>query len=331
MVKFGIQVPAGREGIYIPSAFSTPEQITGLFTQAESLGFYSAWGNDHLNTPRGARYRYDQPPNIYEILITLASAAAVTKRIRLGVAALTLPQREPVALAKQVATLDVFSKGRMSLAVGIGHYRDEFVNVKPRQKHDHRGEMFEEALEALHVIFTQDPASFSSKHYEFEDISLHPKPLQDPFPIYITGTGPKTPERVVKWGTGWMLTNVGDQTLGERIDAVKRLAEEAGRDPSTLEMAHTIALRVDPTHEKAVDRFRNSLLMNGPRGLGSKSYRFTKCVGTPSEVAEQIRNICREGIDHIIIQDFAVDTFSEMQEQIQLFGEEVLPLFETYA
>ena len=67
--------------------------------------------------------------------------------------------------------------------------------------------------------------------------------------------------------------------------------------------------------------------MNGPRGLGSKSYRFTKCVGTPSEVAEQIRIICREGIDHIIIQDFAVDTFSEMQEQIQLFGEEVLPLF----
>ena len=68
--------------------------------------------------------------------------------------------------------------------------------------------MFEEALEAQHLIFTQDPASFSSKHYEFEDISLHPKPLQDPLPIYITGTGPKTPERVVKWGTGWMLTNV---------------------------------------------------------------------------------------------------------------------------
>ena len=222
----------------------------GLFTQAESLGFYSAWGNDHLNTPRGARYRYDQPPNVYEILITLAGAAAITERIRLGVAALTLPQREPVALAKQVATLDVFSKGRVSLAVGIGHYRDEFVNVRPRQKHDHRGEMFEEALEALNLIFTQDPASFSSKYYEFEDISLHPKPLQDPLPIYITGTGPKTPERVVRWGTGWMLTNVGDQTLGERIEAVKRLAENAGRDPSTLEMAHTIALRVDPTHEK---------------------------------------------------------------------------------
>ena len=73
MVKFGIQVPAGREGIYIPSGFSAPGQLMSLFTLAEGLGFHSAWGNDHLNTPREARLRYDQPPNVYEILITLAS------------------------------------------------------------------------------------------------------------------------------------------------------------------------------------------------------------------------------------------------------------------
>ncbi len=212
-MKFGIQIPAGREGIYIPSGFSTPEQLMGLFTQAESLGFYSAWGNDHLNTPRGARYRYDQPPNVYEILITLAYAAATTERIRLGVAALTLPQREPVTLAKQVATLDVFSKGRVSLAVGIGHYRDEFVNVRPRQKQAHRGEMFEEALEALHLIFTQNPASFSSKHYEFEDISLHPKPLQDPVPHLHHGHGTQDPGARGQMGHG--------------LDADKR----AGPDP----------------------------------------------------------------------------------------------------
>lgn len=327
MVKFGIQVPAGREGIYMPSGFSTPDQLMSLFTLAEGLGFHSAWGNDHLNTPRGARYRYPKPPNAYEILITLASAAALTERIRLGVAALSLPLREPVALAKQLATLDVLSGGRMNLAAGIGHYRDEFTNVHPRLRRSHRGEMFEEALEALHLIFTRDPASHSGKHYEFEDISLHPKPLQDPFPIYVTGTGPRTPERVVKWGTGWMLTAVGDQTLGERVDAVKRLAEATGRDPAALEMAHTIALRVDPTYEEAVERFQNCVLMNSFRGLGERSYRFTRCVGSPEEVAEQIWALNREGVEHVIIQDFAVDDFGEMREQVQFFGEEVLPLF----
>ena len=327
MVKFGIQVPAGREGIYIPSGFSTPEQLMSLFTMAEGLGFQSAWGNDHLNTPRGARLRYSKPPNVYEILITLASAAALTQRIRLGVAALSLPLREPVALTKQLATLDVLSRGRVSLAAGIGHYRDEFTNVHPRLRASHRGEMFEEALEVLHLIFTQETASHSGRHYQFEDISLYPKPRQDPFPIYITGTGPKTPERVVRWGAGWMLTAVEGQTLRERVEGVKQLAEEAGRDPSSLDMAHTIALRVDSTHEKAVDRFQNSVTMNSQRGLGERSYKFSRCVGSPVEVAEQIRELNREGVDHVIIQDFAVDDFEEMREQIQFFGEEVLPLF----
>ena len=327
MIKLGIQVPAGREGIYMPSGFSTPDQLLSLFTLAEGLGFHSAWGNDHLNTPREARLRYPKPPNVYEILITLASAAALTERIRLGVAALSLPLREPVALAKQLATLDVLSGGRVNLAAGIGHYRDEFTNVHPSLRKSHRGEMFEEALEALRLIFTQDPAGHSGKHYEFEDISLHPKPLQDPFPIYITGTGPRTPERVVKWGTGWMLTAVGEETLGERVEAVKQMAAKAGRDPATLDMAHTIAMRVDSTHERAVERFRNSVVMNSPRGLGERSYKFTRCVGTPSEVAEQIRELNQEGIEHVIIQDFAVDDFEEMREQVQYFGEEVLPLF----
>lgn len=326
-MKFGLQIPAGREGLYMPTGFSRPDQLIDLFRLAEDLGFYSVWGNDHLNTPRGARYRYDQLPNVYDILITLACAATATKRIKLGIAALTLPLREPVALAKQLTTLDIFSHGRMLIAVGIGHYRDEFTEVKPRERHSHRGEMFEEALEALGLIFTQEEVSFAGKYYEFNNISLNPKPVQNPLPIYITGTGPKTPERVLKWGTGWLMTTMEGQTLGERVGMVRRLAEAEGRDISEFDMAHTLAIRVDLDHQKAVDRFQNSLLMNSPRGLGGTSYLFTKCVGTPSEVAEQIQRVSEEGITHFVLQDFAVDSVEEMQEQVQLFGEEVIPLF----
>ena len=213
-MKFGLQVPVGREGLYIPSGFSSPDELMDLFRMAEELGFYSVWGNDHLNTPRGARFRYEQQPNVFEILITLACAASVTKRIKLGIAALTLPLREPVALAKQIATLDVFSNGRVLIAVGIGHYRDEFTEVKPRERSAHRGEMFEEALEALGQLFTRDEVSFAGKYYEFQDISLNRKPVQRPLPIYITGTGPKSPERVIKWGTGWLLTYMENETSG---------------------------------------------------------------------------------------------------------------------
>lgn len=325
-MKFGIQVPIGREGLYIPSEFSTPEEIISLFGEAEDLGFYSIWGNDHLNTPIGARFRYAQKPNVYEILITLACAARVTKRIKLGIAALTIPLREPVSLAKQIATLDIFSGGRVLMGVGIGQYRGEFHEIKPRESKSHRGEMFDEALKAINLIFTKDEVTFSGKYYEFKHISLHPKPLQNPLPIYITGTGPNTPERVVKWGSGWLMTTMASQTLGSRIDKVKQLADSNGRNHSEFDMAHTIAIRVDLKHETAVDRFHNSLLMNCPRGLENKSYMFTKCVGTPTEVAEQIHRISQEGITHLILQDFAVDCFEEMREQVQLFAEEVMPL-----
>ena len=145
-MRFGLMLPTAREGLYLPAGFSTSQQLVQLAVQAERLGFYSLWGNDHLTLPKEARNRYNRPPNVYEVLITLAFIGAAAHKVRLGVAALSLPLREPVVLAKQLATLDVFSNGRLAIAVGVGQYREEFTQVRPSQSKADRGAMLEEML-----------------------------------------------------------------------------------------------------------------------------------------------------------------------------------------
>src|SRR5439155_21818446 len=116
---------------------------------AEQLGYYSLWGNDHLATPHVIRNTLTAPANFYEPILTFATLANVTERLRFMLSILVLPQREPVLLAKQIATLDVLSEGRVMLGVGIGGYRDELEAVRPDLKAAHRGRLLDEGLQGL--------------------------------------------------------------------------------------------------------------------------------------------------------------------------------------
>src|SRR5206468_1319031 len=134
------------------------------------------------------------PPNWYEPLVTLAYCAARTRSIKLGTGVLMAPFRDPVILAKQVATLDRFSNGRMLLGLGLGMCRDEFVTVRPRMAKAQRGDILDETIGALRLLLDGNrggKAGFSGKHIEFGAIDLDPKPIQDPLPIYVPG---KTPD-----------------------------------------------------------------------------------------------------------------------------------------
>ena len=116
----GVAIPTCKEGLSSPVGFARPEQVNEVVVHAERLGYHSVWGNDHITAPQYVREHYPDPPSFYEPLIALAAAAGVTRRIRLATATIVLPLREPVYLAKQVATLDRFSGGRVILRVGMG-------------------------------------------------------------------------------------------------------------------------------------------------------------------------------------------------------------------
>src|SRR5690606_12467245 len=161
-MRFSVAIPTCKEGLSYPLPFAGPEEIIRVAQSAEQLGYHSVWGNDHITAPRYVRETFDQPPNFYEPLIVLAYIAASTRRIKLAPSVIVLPMREPVYLAKQVATLDVFSGGRFILGVGVGAYREEFEAIHPDLAPTaQRGQMVDESLEALVRLFREPVASFA--------------------------------------------------------------------------------------------------------------------------------------------------------------------------
>ena len=132
------------EGLTYPIPFSDPENLVRIAQHAEALGYHSVWGNDHMTTQHYVRAEFSVPPRFWEPLVTYAFLAAHTKTLRFGTGVLVLPmRRDIVVLAKQIATLDHFSGGRLEIGVGVGAYREEFEALWPGAE-VHRGDMVEE-------------------------------------------------------------------------------------------------------------------------------------------------------------------------------------------
>jgi alkanesulfonate monooxygenase SsuD/methylene tetrahydromethanopterin reductase-like flavin-dependent oxidoreductase (luciferase family) len=162
-MKFGVEIPTCTSGMMYPVPFASAEQVVDTAIEAEQLGYHDAGGNDHLSTMRFVRKAWPGPPDYFEPLVTLAHVAARTSVLRLTTGILVAPMREPVLLAKQVATLDHLSGGRVILGVAVGGYRDEFEAVRPDLAGANRAELTRETLEAMRAIWEQRRASYQGK------------------------------------------------------------------------------------------------------------------------------------------------------------------------
>src|SRR5207302_1351628 len=188
-MRFGVALPQ-----YGPA---TAEGLTTAARQAEDLGFDDVWVADHIAVPVGAPY----PPSfLLEALATLSFAAAVTTRIGLGTSVLVLPLRQPVVAAKQVATLDVLSGGRLTLGLGAGWLREEFeaCNVEYRK----RGDLMDEAIAVLRACWASAPTSFTGPTVSFTDMKVQPLPGRH-IPMWIGGVSERALRRAVEHGDGW--------------------------------------------------------------------------------------------------------------------------------
>jgi len=125
-MKFSVCLATGYEGLVYPIPFCEPQDLIKTGVLCEKLGYDAVFGNDHITTQHYVRETFPEPPNFYDVLITLAMVAQATTKLRVGTSLLVMPMREPVYLAKQVATLDQLSGGRFIMAVGLGAYREEF-------------------------------------------------------------------------------------------------------------------------------------------------------------------------------------------------------------
>ncbi len=325
-MKFGIGIPTCREGLTFPAPFAIPSQIIGLVQKAEKLGYESVWADDHIMVTEGMHLPYDTPPNWYDPLITLSACATVTSNIRLCIGVICLPFRHPVILAKQAATLDVITGGRFGMGWGLGR-RDEYQHFNAGSSEVHRGRLASEIMESVYRLLTQDNVTYQGEYVRFKDVSLYPKPIQNPPSIYIAGETTDTPNRVARWATGQLMSMLSSShPVTERLDALVVALEEQGRNMSDIDKSVVIVQNIAPTHEEAVANFRRSQI-----GSHVKEDRVDKviadnAIGTPEEVAQKVARFAELGIDNYTIQHYAVQSLEELEDQAQVFAEEVMPL-----
>lgn len=334
-MRFSVALPTCVEGLIYPVPYVTPELIVRVAVQAESLGFHSVWGNDHLTTQKYVKEDWPEPPNYYEPLISLTAVAAATTRIGLGTSIIVMPMREPVLLAKQVATLDQFSNGRVYLGIGVGAYREEFEAVRPEMRGANRGGMVAEGIQALRRLFTEREVSFEGQYFRFTGVESYPKPRQNPLPIYVGGNTVQAAERAGRWGQGWLPAVLPPDQFRERLGHLRRAAEEVGRDPAGIDVAPQFSVSIDRTHERALERFRNSQMYQHLVSLKKSTLKDVdlsrveayNLVGTPDEICEKIRMFADAGVTHFCSLIFGTESIEDTLEQMQFFSEEVMPQF----
>jgi probable F420-dependent oxidoreductase len=334
-MKFGIGFPTCREGTAYPVPYVRPEDFSEIAQRAEELGYYALWGNDHLTTPAAIRATQPTPPNFYEPLITFATLASVTRRIRFMVGVIVLPEREIILLAKQLTTLDQLSRGRLMLGVGIGSYREEFEAVHPELKGANRGRMMEEGIEALRTLFSKRGASFSGKYVNFEDVELAPKPYQQPFPILLNAHADVGLERVGASGDGWIVAGLPVDRTAEARHLVDAAARKAGRDPASIPLHYQVWLSFGTDRQSAIKKlqrsqhWRRSLAVRPDLTEDDHLERFVagNLLGRPDEVIQQIRSLQeRTRVEHLGVVMLG-DSARELLDDMQLFAHEVMPAF----
>lgn len=334
-MRFGVGLPTCTAGMMYPVPFAKPQDIVDVAIESEQLGYYEVAGNDHFTTQRYVRETFPDPPDFFDPLITYAYCAAKTSVLRLMTGIIVVPMRHPIVLAKQLATLDRFSDGRVLVGAGIGAYREEFENAFPDLKGVRRADLMRESLAALRVLLTERRADFEGEHIRFSDIEMYPKPVQEPLPIYSAGNSDGAIRRAAELCEGWLPAGIGP----ERIAAGKRKLDgwalAAGRDPAALTIAPQLIVCLGETAGEAAATFEGSQLyhhlvslqQSTMKGVDIESYKAINLVGTPDVVAQKVADLAEVGVTHLCGLYFVGDTVEAMMEQVRMFARHVLPAF----
>jgi probable F420-dependent oxidoreductase len=309
-----------RFGVHLPSnhGWSRIEDLLHVARLSEDLGYESVWASQHVFHAGYLADRLAGRP-YYAPLPLLTAVAVTTSRLRLGTSVLVLPYHHPVMLAKELATLDVLSGGRLIAGVGVGVVREEFdaLGVDYRR----RGAMTDEALRAMKALWTTNQPAFEGRFHRFAGLDFSPVPLQSPHPpLWIGGSSPAAMRRVATLGDGWHLFRRHPR-LPEAIRRVRDLAEATGRDGHALVMSVRCDLEIlrtagDPTvPASGRDADYNT-------HLGSR-FRLR---GTPNQILQMVGELRDDGVEHVVL---AVNTDDPnlVTESIRTFATEIAPEF----
>jgi len=215
-------------------------RIDDLARAAEQRGFESLWVPEHTHIPTSRRTPYPagtELPKEYshtlDPFLALSAAAAVTTKLKVGTAICLVVERDPIVLAKEVASLDLLSGGRFLFGVGVGWNVEEMENHGTNFKT--RRTLMKERIEAMKAMWTQEEAQYHGRFVDFDPIWSYPKPAQKPHPpILMGGQGSKALRGVIDYCEGWIPIPVRVENLSKQISDLRHQAEQAGRDPKSI-------------------------------------------------------------------------------------------------
>jgi len=287
-----------------PAPLTKPDNVVNFAKKCEQMGADSMWTID--------RVAYDN----LESLTILAAAAATTRKIRLGTSVLLAGLRHPALLAKTVATLDFISNGRLTVGVGFGSRESDFSAVEiPWEA---RGSRAVEGIQLMKRLWTEENVTHKGRFFNVQNLTLGPRPIQKPIPIWTGGSADIALKRAGTWANGFICGSSAIPDFPSTWEKVAQYARAAGRDPKEIEKAGLTFMAVNDDHDKAVKTVEGYVMRY--YGRLRADVANTSLVGSPAAVAERIEAFLSRGLDTLIIGVADPDP-----RQLDLFGEKVLP------
>jgi probable F420-dependent oxidoreductase len=325
-MRFSLFLPTIHEGRFIPMGALTPDHVFRPAVRAEELGYDGIWLGEFMESQADVTAQFAAPPSYYAPLAPLAMLAARTTRVRLTTGVLVLPYHDPLILAREFATLDVLSGGRVTLGTGLGGTVENFRRTRKLRGPVNRAAMMEEAVRAMRCLWEQRQASFVGDYVEFHDLETYPKPLQTPFPIVMAGGAEQVVERIGRLANGWIDTYWPPAGMRARIAQLRASAERAGRGGERIEIMRSFYCSIAATDEQAARQRLESVPDGRPTGRANDDEREFLLVGAPETIVRQLRRYDGVGITEINVAFYHQDVETALA-QIELFAREVIPAF----
>jgi probable F420-dependent oxidoreductase len=299
-----------RLGISLPQ--SLPEgrvdqgYLRSYARHAESLGFDDGWLTESILSPH-----FQLEPVSY-----LSYIAAVTDRMRLGVAVIILNTRNPVQLAKSLATVDQLSNGRLTLGVGMGASTSNYAAFGISA--ERRVARFEEALRVLKALWSEERADLAGDFWRLEGARMQPKPLQKPhIPILLGGHSEPALRRAVRVGDGWMAAgSIPTEPCIESLKQIRGYLREAGRDESGFLLSKRLYLAIDQNETLARQKLSAALAYQ----YGGRDTATMGLAGTPSRVVEVLGKLREAGAQHVVLNPVC-----DQMQQMEALAATVVP------
>jgi probable F420-dependent oxidoreductase len=294
-----------RYGLCLPNftTLASPAAIDATAALAEQLGWDSVWTTDHVlvdTSADAADYRTN-----FDVIQTLAWVGARYPTIRLGTSVIVVPQRNAVVLAKELATLDALSGGRVIAGIGVGWSEREFANLAVSDRFAVRGAYVEETIGLWRHLWSGSGEPFEGRFHQLSDYVFGPLPVQAAaLPIWIGGRADAALERAGRLADGYHSSATSPESFARRVPVIRAAAEAAGRPMPTL------SARVRVAFDEPV------------RSAEPRSYAMR---GSAADVAAEVAKWAALGVEHIALF-FEVESSAEFVEAAERYDAEVLPL-----